>query len=74
MLCPGGRLVTVDPCFAPGQDFIARFLISQDRGQYVRDCAGYDGLAEKIFETRQVEVRHKAWIPYTHCYIEGIKK
>lgn len=72
-LRPGGRLVTVDPCFAPGQNFIARFLISQDRGQCVRDRAGYDGLAENIFETRHVEVRHKAWIPYTHCYIEGTR-
>lgn len=34
-LKPGGRFVTIDPCFTPDQNFIARFLISKDRGQNV---------------------------------------
>lgn len=66
---PGGRVVCVDPCFAPGQNLFARLLISNDRGCDVRDAAGYARLAEGVFESVNARVRHKAWIPYTHCYM-----
>jgi SAM-dependent methyltransferase len=38
---PGGRLVTMDPCYVPGQHPIAKFLLDHDRGQYIRDAEGY---------------------------------
>lgn len=66
----GGRLVTIDPCFADDQNVVSRFLVSHDRGQNVRDAAGYEALARAVFESPRIEVRHKAWIPYTHCYME----
>lgn len=66
----GGRLVTIDPCFTGDQNVVSRFLVSRDRGQNVRDAAGYDVLARAVFESPRIEVRHKAWIPYTHCYME----
>jgi 2-polyprenyl-3-methyl-5-hydroxy-6-metoxy-1,4-benzoquinol methylase len=66
----GGRLVTIDPCFAGDQNAVSRFLVSHDRGQNVRDEAGYEALARAVFESPRIEVRHKAWIPYTHCYME----
>ena len=66
-LRPGGRLITIDPCFEPSQNPIARFLIRSDRGQNVRDKAGYEALACNAFSSPRVEVRHQAWIPYTHC-------
>lgn len=69
-LKPGGRLLTIDPCLDPSQSPIARFLIRNDRGQNVRNGAGYDVLARAVFESPRIEVRHKAWIPYTHCYME----
>lgn len=69
-LKPGGRLITTDPCLAPGQNPIARFLVRNDRGQNVRDQAGYAALAGAVFESPRVEVRHKSWIPYTHCFME----
>lgn len=69
-LKPGGRLLTIDPCLEPSQNPIARFLIRNDRGQNVRDKAGYEALANAVFESPRVDVRHKAWIPYTHCYME----
>lgn len=69
-LRPGGRLVTIDPCFAEGQNPIARLLISQDRGQNVRVRAGYQALVESVFSDVRIEVRHKVWIPYTHCYMD----
>jgi SAM-dependent methyltransferase len=69
-LKPGGKLLTIDPCLDPSQSRIARFLIRNDRGQNVRDKAGYESLAKGVFESPRLDVQHKAWIPYTHCYME----
>ena len=68
-LKPGGRLATVDPCFTAGQNPIARFLISCDRGQNVRSPEGYVQLAGRIFPDVNIRIQHKAWIPYTQCYV-----
>lgn len=69
-LKPGGRLLTIDPCLDPSQNFISRFLVRNDRGRNVRNKEGYQALAHKIFSLSRVEVRHQAWIPYTHCFME----
>ena len=69
-LKPGGRLLTIDPCWDPSQNPVARLLIRGDRGQNVRDKAGYEALAKAVFEAPRVEVRHRVWIPYTHCFME----
>ena len=69
-LKPGGRLITLDPCFEPGQNPLARIFISWDRGQNVRTREGYKALVAKIFPKHQAEVRHKKGVPYTHCFME----
>lgn len=69
-LKPGGRLLTIDPCWEPSQNPVAKLLIRGDRGQNVRDKAGYEALAGAVFKAPRVEVRHKMWIPYTHCFME----
>ena len=69
-LKPGGRLITMDPCFEPKQNPIARFLIKQDRGRNVRTSKEYSTLAETIFKSFRVEIKHQNWIPYTHCFME----
>lgn len=73
-LKPGGRLLTFDPCFDTEQNPIARFLVGIDRGQNVRTGAGYRSIASEVFESPRVEVRHRAWIPYTHCFMECTRK
>lgn len=70
VLKPGGRLVTMDPCLEQGQNPIARFLIMHDRGQNVRTLAGYESLVAPEFSDHQIKIRHKTWIPYTHCLME----
>lgn len=72
-LRPGGRLISVDPCFDPSQNIISSFLISKDRGQNVRDKQGYALLGSQVFPNLAVQVVHKIWIPYTHCFMECIK-
>ena len=65
----GGRLVAIDPCFTPNQNWFARFLISNDRGQNVRVVTDYKALIGSSFNHLEVKVQHQAWIPYTRCYI-----
>jgi SAM-dependent methyltransferase len=69
-LKPGGRLLTIDPCLELRQNPLARFLIERDRGQNVRFQSAYVDLANRVFSNVQVVVRHKRWIPYTHCFME----
>ena len=69
-LSDGGRMITIDPCFAPQQNSIARYLISQDRGQNVRDAQGYQRLACQTFPKVRGTLRHRRWIPYTHYIME----
>ena len=70
-LVPGGRMITVDPCYEDGQSPIARFIISRDRGQHVRTRGDYCALATALFTSVQSEIRHDLInIPFTHCIIE----
>lgn len=73
-LCPGGRLLTVDPCLVPGQNVIARWLIEFDRGRNVRDEEGYRALVRGSFPDCKSSIQHKRWIPYTHCFMECVRQ
>ena len=67
----GGRVFTLDPCYAAGQNPIARFLISKDRGQHVRAAEGYQAIAQGLFARVEGRLTHQAWIPYTHWRMES---
>jgi len=69
-LTPNGRVVTIDPCFAEGQNPIARFLIANDRGQNVRNAEAYCELPRSNFTDIGWQLRHRRWIPYTHLVME----
>ena len=69
-LKPGGRLLTIDGCLVDGQNPIARKLILMDRGQNIRNEAGYHQLVSQVFEHVNISIKHEAWIPYTHLYME----
>lgn len=69
-LAPGGYVVTFDPCYASGQNPIARYLISRDRGQNVRNSTGYNAIASEHFSSVKGVLKHRAWIPYTHWFME----
>lgn len=69
-LKPGGRALTHDPCYAAGQNPIARFLISRDRGQHVRQEPDYMNIAKNAFADVRGWLTHKTWIPYTHWTME----
>ena len=48
-LSPAGRVVTIDPCFVPGQTWMTRLTAQWDRGRFVRDEQGYGRLVGKHF-------------------------
>ena len=69
-LAPGGRLITVDCCWAAGQHPLARWLISRDRGQNVRALRGYAELAMTQFGKVESQCRHDLLhIPYSHTLL-----
>jgi SAM-dependent methyltransferase len=70
-LRPGGRLITIDPCFVAGQSVVARLLIASDRGGYVRSPAAYKALAARVFASVSGKVFDDlARVPYTHFVLE----
>ncbi len=70
-LKPGGRFVTLDGCFVPGQSKVARWLLRNDRGQFVRTAENYLALANRAFSDVRFTVRHDLLrTPYTHIMLE----
>jgi SAM-dependent methyltransferase len=73
-LRPGGHLITHDPCYSNQQSRLARYIISRDRGQNVRNGEQYAALLRPFFSEVELSVRHDmANIPYTHAIMVGKK-
>lgn len=70
-LRPGGRLITLDPVFSPGQGYLDRWIVSRDRGQYVRTQAATEELARPHFQrvTSRI-VRGLLRVPYSLIFLE----
>jgi SAM-dependent methyltransferase len=70
-LKPEGRLVTFDGVWVSDQSRFAKFLLSRDRGCFVRNAKAYGELASKCFSTIKATVRHDMLrIPYSHMILE----
>ncbi len=73
-LAPGGRLITFDCAYWPDQSWPARFLISRDRGQNVRNGEAYHELAAPLFPSVKLTRRDDLLnVPYTHAILECTK-
>ena len=71
-LKPGGRFISFDGCFDSRQSWIARYLLKNDRGQYVRNEEEYLKLARSVFPNVKDTVRSDFLrIPYTHIIMEA---
>ena len=67
VLQPAGHLVTIDPLFVEGQGWLARRLISGDRGEHVRTEPAYLELARRAFgDIRSETHRDLLRLPYNH--------
>jgi len=69
-LKPDGYLVTIDPVFVNDQSFLAKRIISFDRGQAVRTPDGYKSLMRDFFSKCDGFVMHRKPIPWTHWVME----
>lgn len=67
---PGGMFVTIDPCYVPGQSAIAKLMIDNDRGAFVRDQAGFERLVLGLGTVRSRIFHDLLRIPYTQIVME----
>jgi cyclopropane fatty-acyl-phospholipid synthase-like methyltransferase len=66
-LRPDGRLITFDGCYVPDQSRIAKWMLNNDRGKFVRTRCEYELLASAAFPKVECHLRHDLLrIPYTH--------
>jgi SAM-dependent methyltransferase len=71
---PGARLVTLDGVWTDDQSNVVKYLLSRDRGRFVRSEAGYRDLAAKIFANIESRVRHDLLrIPYTMLILTCVR-
>jgi SAM-dependent methyltransferase len=70
-LKPGGRLITLDPCYDQRQSRMAKWIISCDRGKNTRREQDYVTLAGVGFSQIKPNLwLHPLRIPYTYCILE----
>ncbi|MGA2905254.1 MAG: class I SAM-dependent methyltransferase [Candidatus Korobacteraceae bacterium] len=73
-LKPGGRMITSDGCYTPRQSAAKRYLLSRDRGRFVRTQEQYLDLARARFQEVHAHLREDVLrIPYTHLILECIR-
>lgn len=61
-----GCICSIDGVLEEKQNPIARFLISKDRGQFVRTKENYIKLVKDIFFSLETEIIHWKFFPYTY--------
>jgi SAM-dependent methyltransferase len=73
VLKEGGVLFTLDGCYREGQSRFAKWLLDNDRGEFVRDQNGYDRVLRSVFDDVDLVIRQDyARVPYT--FIIGISR
>lgn len=71
---PGGRLVTIDGVWTGDQSPIAKYLLSRDRGRFVRSEVGYREIAARVFPNIESSIRHDLLrIPYSLIILKCIR-
>jgi SAM-dependent methyltransferase len=68
-----GVLFTLDGCYREGQSRIAKWLLDNDRGEFVRDRDGYDRALSGVFGKVKFAIHDDySRVPYT--FIVGISR
>lgn len=71
LILPEGRLVTLDGCYVQRQSWIKRYILSKDRGRYVRNKEKYIDLASEVFtQINDYIYDNLIRLPYTHIIME----
>jgi len=75
ILPDNGRMVTMDGCTHKEQWPLAKFVVQQDRGRYVRDAEHLRKLAESTGFQAVATIEENAYnIPYTTAILSLVKK
>ena len=68
-----GVLFTLDGCYREGQSRVAKWLLDNDRGEFVRDRDGYDQVLRRAFGKVNLAIRDDySRLPYT--FIIGVSQ
>jgi SAM-dependent methyltransferase len=68
-----GVLFTLDGCYREGQSRIAKWLLDNDRGHFVRDRRGYDHVLRGAFGKVKLAIRDDySRLPYT--FVVGVSQ
>lgn len=72
ILKPEGKLLTLDGCYISDQNKISKFLIDNDRGNFVRSVDEYTKLMSSQFEMVNQTIEESYFhIPYTLLIMSG---
>ena len=70
VLKPSGKLLTLDGVYEKGQNPVAKFMLNNDRGKYIRFKEAYLELAQRHFDHVSSEVNCNLFkIPYSCCIL-----
>ena len=73
-LKPGGRFVSIEPCFLVRQTAISTWMMAQDRGQNIRFEGEWKALLRSEFANSSTAVvTGLLRLPYIHVILEGTK-
>jgi ubiquinone/menaquinone biosynthesis C-methylase UbiE len=75
ILKAGGRLTTFDPVYHKDQSKISKWVVSRDRGTWIRTTEGYSERIQKIYnqEPSKKIYTNLLRIPYDHIALEVLK-
>ena len=75
MLKPGGRLVCLEAVYLVRQTWISKWIISKDRGRYIRSEREWKDLTSRVFNSYSTNiVTGLIRIPYVHIIIECFRE
>ncbi len=66
VLAPGGVVLALDTVVHDGQTWFERKLALGDRGEHVREGAGFEALGRAHFETVDGRLAEPSWVPAVH--------
>jgi SAM-dependent methyltransferase len=73
-LKPGGRLITVDPCYHNAQSSLQRLFMSYDRGMHVRPFEQYIALCASVFPEPKATLKQGYFpFPHTICMMQAVR-
>lgn len=65
------RFVSFDGCYVEGQSKVARYMLSKDRGEFIRTHEEYVEIASRVFSNvSAVLAPNRLRFPYTHIFLE----